>query len=96
MSANQQQSNAPTGATEHSLAPSAGSASEPPYGEYDEHDGEGEGCYQCGGAGYIVTCIDDLCRGAGECMHGDGESPCPNCNRPNTPNARSMPREDAR
>lgn len=38
------------------------------------------GCYYCGGSGWIVVCIDDLCRGAGECMHGDGEEPCPVCN----------------
>jgi len=44
----------------------------------DDYEGDGGGCYICGGAGFIVTCIDDMCRGAGECMHGDGESPCPN------------------
>lgn len=38
------------------------------------------GCYRCNGGGWIVFCIDDLCRGAGYCMHGDGERPCPNCN----------------
>lgn len=38
-----------------------------------------EGCQRCGGAGYIVTCIDDMCRGCGECMHGDGETACPDC-----------------
>lgn len=42
-------------------------------------DYDDDGCYQCGGAGYIVTCIDDLCRGSGECIHGDGEQPCPAC-----------------
>ena len=47
---------------------------------YDE-DYESEGCYLCGGGGWIVTCIDDTCRGAGECMHGDGEDPCQNCNK---------------
>lgn len=36
-------------------------------------------CYNCGGSGYIITCIDDLCRAADECMHGDGEEPCPIC-----------------
>jgi len=25
----------------------------------------------------LVICIDDMCRGAGECFHGDGELPCP-------------------
>lgn len=37
-------------------------------------------CWRCGGAGFIVACIDDLCRGAGGCMHGDdGEAACPEC-----------------
>jgi hypothetical protein len=38
-----------------------------------------DGCNTCGGAGFIVVCIDDMCRGVGECMHGDGERPCPQC-----------------
>lgn len=46
---------------------------------WDCDDGDGDGCYLCGGSGSIVTCIDDMCRNAGECMHGDGEAPCPNC-----------------
>jgi hypothetical protein len=36
-------------------------------------------CNTCNGDGFIVTCIDDMCRGAGECFHGDGESVCPEC-----------------
>jgi len=48
--------------------------------EYDEDqyfwDG---GCNTCMGEGFIVVCIDDMCRGCGECMHGDGEIPCPDC-----------------
>jgi hypothetical protein len=46
--------------------------------DYDEDEGC-ERCERCGGKGYIVTCIDDMCRGADECMHGDGEMPCPSC-----------------
>ncbi len=38
-----------------------------------------DGCQRCGGEGFIVICPDDMCRGAGECMHGDGEAPCPDC-----------------
>ena len=38
-----------------------------------------DGCQRCGGSGVIVVCIDDICRGAGECMHGDGEIACPDC-----------------
>ena len=30
--------------------------------------------------GIVITCCDDLCVGAGECMHGDGEMICPTCN----------------
>lgn len=48
---------------------------DPDYGA-DDTDA---GCNTCGGAGFVVTCIDDMCRGAGECMHGDGESVCPEC-----------------
>ena len=36
-------------------------------------------CHRCDGSGFVLTCIDDMCRGAGECMHGDGESICPEC-----------------
>lgn len=44
--------------------------------EWEEY---GDGCNTCGGAGFIVVCIDDMCRGCGECIHGDGEIPCPEC-----------------
>lgn len=36
-------------------------------------------CWKCGGRGIVITCIDDLCHGAGECMHGDGEETCDAC-----------------
>ena len=36
-------------------------------------------CPDCDGAGWIVTCIDDMCRGSGECIHGDGEDMCRMC-----------------
>lgn len=49
--------------------------------EIDYGFDEGGGCWRCGGAGWEITCIDDLCHGAGECMHGDGEEPCPVCNK---------------
>lgn len=39
---------------------------------------EGE-CDACGGSGERLVCIDDLCRGAGECMHGDGWAECSAC-----------------
>ena len=36
-------------------------------------------CPTCGGEGFVITCIDDMCRGCGECIHGDGEDICPEC-----------------
>ena len=36
-------------------------------------------CWYCGGEGWVITCIDDMCRGIDECIHGDGEGPCPEC-----------------
>ena len=47
-----------------------------------EHEEEwaGEGfCHTCGGEGFILVCIDDLCHGVGYCIHGDGEDVCPDC-----------------
>ena len=46
----------------------------------DVFDDEGVPAYcdLCDGSGVIVICVDDMCRGAGECMHGDGEQLCPN------------------
>lgn len=38
-------------------------------------------CYECGGRGYVVRCIDDLCHGQDECIHGDPPTPCFVCNR---------------
>lgn len=46
----------------------------------DEPDGFGSSCYNCGGRRYLVTCIDDLCHGQDECIHGDPPTPCPVCN----------------
>lgn len=46
--------------------------------DYPDPDDDGY-CETCGGEGVIITCIDDLCVGAGECMHGDGEELCPDC-----------------
>jgi hypothetical protein len=36
-------------------------------------------CYECYGEGTIIICPDDMCHGTGECIHGDGEVPCPVC-----------------
>lgn len=41
---------------------------------------DGGSCYDCGGRGWNVTCIDDLCHGQDYCIHGDPPTPCRNCN----------------
>jgi hypothetical protein len=42
----------------------------------DDDDGY---CDECGGEGWILTCVDDMCHGAGYCIHGDGMEMC-SCN----------------
>jgi hypothetical protein len=37
-------------------------------------------CHRCDGSGDINICIDDLCHGQDECIHGDGIVICPTCN----------------
>ena len=51
--------------------------------DYDADDAysDSSGCCECGGRGWVVRCIDDLCYRQGECIHGDPPSPCWNCNR---------------
>lgn len=52
--------------------------------EHDPHapynDEESDPCDRCGGEGQILVCVDDICQGQGECMHGDGMAMCPECN----------------
>lgn len=47
--------------------------------DYDDWDPEDAYCCRCDNSGFIVTCFDDICRGLGECIHGDGEDVCPDC-----------------
>lgn len=49
--------------------------------EYDADDFDLDGgyCDECGGEGWIVTCVDDICHGLGYCIHGDGMQIC-GCN----------------
>ena len=48
--------------------------------DYDEDfDDERDYCGRCNEFGEVVICVDDLCHGAGECMHGDGMRICPDC-----------------
>jgi len=54
---------------------------QPTESEWDEYESDDANCcYHCGGVGFVVICCDDLCHGAGHCMHGDGEEDCPVCN----------------
>lgn len=46
--------------------------------EHDPSDYDDPVCHRCNGEGFIITCGDDLCQGAVECMHGD-EVVCPDC-----------------
>lgn len=43
-----------------------------------DYDSETE-CWRCDGSGELMVCCDDICVGAGECMHGDGDIICPSC-----------------
>lgn len=57
----------------------------PDFSGFDEFDEDYEydmsnSCYDCGGRGWKVVCIDDLCHGQDECIHGDPPVPCRNCN----------------
>ena len=33
-------------------------------------------CHLCDADGMVVTCVDDVCRGVGFCIHGDGMAIC--------------------
>jgi hypothetical protein len=46
----------------------------------DPELGPNPGCYECGGRGWVVRCIDDVCHGQDECIHGDPPEPCSTCN----------------
>ena len=49
-------------------------------GDSDENEFDDDGyCPDCGGDGWILTCIDDICHGLGYCIHGDGDQMC-SCN----------------
>jgi hypothetical protein len=55
-----------------------GRMTEPEYDDYDP--GEERYCYECGGRGWFVDCVDDMCHGQDECIHGDPPVPCRACN----------------
>lgn len=60
-----------------------GSATRPEHLDEEPEDDFDEtapyACPRCDGSGELLVCIDDMCRGAGECMHGDGMIACPAC-----------------
>ena len=35
-------------------------------------------CQRCLGTGEVIACVDDMCRGMGECIHGS-YAVCPDC-----------------
>lgn len=46
----------------------------------DEEFHEPATCWNCGGEGFVISCFDDLCHGAGYCIHGDdGHDMCREC-----------------
>ncbi len=47
---------------------------------WDDYESE-RYCWDCGGRGWKITCIDDLCHGNDECIHGDPPTPCWTCNK---------------
>jgi hypothetical protein len=40
---------------------------------------ENDTCQACDGSGEILVCVDDICHGIGECIHGDGMRMCTAC-----------------
>jgi hypothetical protein len=39
-------------------------------------------CYRCGGSGVEMVCINDMCRGSGECLYeSNGDVAKPGCYR---------------
>ena len=56
------------------------------FGDFDEDedpdfqpDDQEPYCSHCDSTGFILVCPDDMCRGIGECIHGDGTVVCPDC-----------------
>lgn len=57
----------------------------------DYFDGEAWTCTRCDGDGEIMFCPDDICRGSGDCRHGDGMMTCPACHGTGEIAARATP-----
>lgn len=59
------------GTGEHAYAPIVENPEIRPDDWYDEGEDwdEPEFCFKCQNTGYFVVCVDDLCHGAGWCMH---------------------------
>lgn len=47
---------------------------------YDDDEDASDYCAECDDEGRRMICPDDMCRGVGECIHGDGYVICPRCN----------------
>jgi len=59
---------------------------------FDDDDGffdDDSGCVNCSGEGIVMCCVDDLCRGCGECINGINDEscwkPCPTCSTTKPP-----------
>jgi hypothetical protein len=53
--------------------------SEPDDEPSDWDDDWDDSCESCDGTGERLICVDDICHGIGECIHGDGMITCPAC-----------------
>lgn len=47
--------------------------------DYELDDDYDDACHNCDGEGQVMVCIDDMCVGMGDCMHGDGWVVCRAC-----------------
>ena len=43
---------------------------------FDDPDPGSVVCLLCDADGVVVTCVDDICRAQGDCIHGDGMALC--------------------
>lgn len=59
--------------------PRVATVNKPETRDDDEQFEDYGSCGVCGGEGYILVCIDDICHGLGYCIHGDGEVTCMAC-----------------
>lgn len=71
----------PDGCTDEQCSSTPDYATYPSEDDYDYEYCDESYCWDCGGRGWKITCIDDLCHGYDECIHGDAPTKCWTCNR---------------